>query len=476
MGTFLAPAGNCHSQYLLLFLLLLSILLYLLQTKTCYFAVIVLGLFLANYRFVYYQQQFVTNNINQIVDRNVEIAGTITREPYLKNNRQYLQLSHLQIDQQIFQGKILVDTKPLPKFEYGQNVKLIGKLQAPKNFTDDFSYTGYLSKDQIFVLSHQPQIIITKPPYHNLYWYLYQFRQRMIDAIQQNLPPANAALLAGILLGEKNLLSTEQNDNFRAVGLSHIVVVSGFNLTIFAAIFLKLSRGKLPRLITFLLTAACIVFFTLLTGAESSIVRACIMSILLILAPFFGRTSQPTISILLAATIMIYLNPLILWYDAGFHLSFLATFGLIYFADFISILTKQIFFPESIKQILNETLSAQIVTIPYILKYFHNLSLIAPLSNLLVLPLVPLSMLLGAIFLILHIILPPVFTKVICLPLNLILSYFNQISLLLKKIPFSHFSNLELSPIHLIIYLIIAIILLWHLKNSGSQTKQSINF
>lgn len=473
-GVYLSPTlkTNIH-PYFILICLSLFILFYFLQNYLSYFFIILLGLLIAGTRFQSYQALLTSNNIQILADSKQSIVGTISKPPYLKNNKQYLQISNLSIDNQRYQGKILLDTLPLPKYQYGQQIFIKGLLVKPENFSSDFSYTGYLSKDQVFLLSHQPNIKIVKPADLTLLGQLYSWREYLIHSFQRNLAPANSALIAGILIGEKNLLSSEQNEYYRAAGLSHIVVVSGFNLTIFATIFLKFLRGRFPRTITFLLTLLSIGGFTLLTGAESSVVRAFFMSTLLIMAPFVGRKNNPTICILLAACIMIYLNPLILWYDAGFHLSFLATVGLIYFSEYTILIFKPFILPEQLKQVLSETTSAQITTTPYILTYFHNFSLIAPISNLLVLPLVPLSMLMGTIYLIINSLHSPILTPLIALPLSYLLNYFNQIAYYFNKIPWGHFNNIETtSHLPIIGYTLIAIIYFILSQNAKKQKHQ----
>ena len=210
--------------------------------------------------------------------------------------------------------------------------------------------------------------------------------------------------------------------------------------------------------------------FTLLTGAESSIVRAFFMSIILITAPFLSRKNNPTIAILLAACIMIFINPLILWYDAGFHLSFLATLGLIHISPIISPIIKKIIpLPDSIQSTLSETLSAMIPTTPYIAASFHQISLIALISNILVLPLIPITMATGSISIIFSLI--PQISGPINIITNTLLSYIILIGQKLSQIPYSSI-DIEIPKTWLFFFYLIIYIILKSISKFKPQSQK----
>jgi competence protein ComEC len=352
---------------------------------------------LNNYHLLKYNQKYT-------------LTGVILYPPEIKNNKQQLIITDL-LDENNnkYDGNLLVSTSPFPLYQYNQYIQVTTNITKPENFTEDFSYTGYLSLRQIFYIGNFPQVTVpnsTNP--HPSTSFLSQFFQKiyalknnLLQQINRILPYPHSGLLSGLLLGVKNALPTNLYNAFRTVGLTHIIVVSGFNLTIFATLFLTHFRGYIPRIYLLFLTIFCITVFTILTGAESSIVRALFMTIIMISAPFFGRKSNSAISILLAACIMIILNPFILWYDAGFHLSFLATIGIVYFSPIVSPIVSKIPLPEIITGTLGESLSAMIPTTPYIMYSFHQISLVAIISNIIVLPFIPIIMLLGFITLVL---------------------------------------------------------------------------
>lgn len=137
-----------------------------------------------------------------------------------------------------------------------------------------------------------------------------------------------------------------------------------------------------------------------MTGASSSIIRAAIMGLLLLVSSLLGRLYSVTPALIFTASIMIAQSPLIIFYDVGFQLSFLATVGIVYGLPLLESLTPKISSLLGVKTALLVTLSASIITAPLLLYQFQSISLISPLVNLLILPLVPITMLLGAVSLI----------------------------------------------------------------------------
>jgi len=461
---------------LLSILLLFSatILFYFSNSKLIYYSVTILGITIGSI--------IIQHNISNIqnynllkYDQKYTITGTITYPPEIRNNKQQIILSKIQDnDNQQYNGNLLIFASPFPPLNYHDQIQIKAKISKPENFTEDFSYIGYLSLRNIYYTAYYPKINLLSPPKVGgvpegrggisiFFQYLYKFRDFILNQINHALPYPQSGLLAGLLLGYKNALPPDLYEQFRVAGLTHIIVVSGFNLTIFATLFLKNLRGYIPRLLLLLLTIVSILIFTLLTGAESSIVRAFFMSIILISAPFLSRKNNPTIAILLAACIMIFINPLILWYDAGFHLSFLATFGLVYISPIISNIKFLKIFPDYISSTLSETLSAMIPTTPYIATSFHQISLVALLSNILVLPLIPITMAFGAMSILLS------FVPQISSPINLItsslLSYIILIGQKLSQIPYSSI-NINISKTTLFITSIIIILTIYIISKS----------
>ena len=194
-------------------------------------------------------------------------------------------------------------------------------------------------------------------------------------------PEPDSSLLGGLLYGDRNGLSKELTNNFNRVGLSHIVAVSGYNITIIAtAVMSVLIFIGLYRRQAFWLAVAIIILFVIFTGASASAVRAGVMGSVFLVGQYLGRPSRAAPSLVLAAAVMILFNPYILFYDAGFQLSALATAGMIFLAE---------------DGVIKTTVAAIVATLPLILYQFGRLSLVALPVNILVLWIIPYVMLAG---------------------------------------------------------------------------------
>ncbi len=222
-----------------------------------------------------------------------------------------------------------------------------------------------------------------------------QVKAWMTRSVDRALPSPEAPLLAGLLLGSRQDLPSELRNAFRLTGTSHIVAVSGFNVTIVVTMIAALVRiVPAPPWVRTSITLVAITAFVLLTGASASVVRAGIMGSLVVLARATGRLSDGLHALALSAGAMVLVDPRTIS-SVGFQLSVAATAGLFCLSEPLE--RRLAFVPEAlgIRSSLASTLAAIALTQPIILLYFGQASLVAPLVNLLVLPLVPLAMLTG---------------------------------------------------------------------------------
>lgn len=220
------------------------------------------------------------------------------------------------------------------------------------------------------------------------------FRQQLSEHIFLALPEPDGSLLAGILFGNRVQLDADLIAQFRRVGLSHIIAVSGYNLTILTANAQSLLKPLIGRSAVYA-SFALIIVFVLMTGAPASILRAAVMASLLLIGTLVGRPTNSVNLLVLGAGVLMLFEPKII-FEVGFQLSVAATYGLVRVAPIIKKVLS--FIPsETLRLILAETLGATIMTAPIIITIFEQFSLVSPLSNLLILPLVPLLMALGII-------------------------------------------------------------------------------
>ena len=222
---------------------------------------------------------------------------------------------------------------------------------------------------------------------------LERWRQRFFAGMRTALPDPLASFGLGLLVGIRALIPKPLQTELALVGLSHLVAVSGYNLTIIvqAAHRLLARLGRGPALVGSLWVIAGFLVFT---GATASIVRASLVSVLTLLAGFYGHRFQPLVIISIAAGLTAAFNPSYLT-DIGWLLSFLAFFGILVLAPAVE---DRLGHPRLIiVRLLIESMAAQILTLPLIMFFFNQLSIVSPLTNFLILPLVPLAM--GASFL-----------------------------------------------------------------------------
>lgn len=298
---------------------------------------------------------------------------------------------------------ILIIVKAYPEYNYGQTLKVNGELKLHQNFSDSgFDYVEYLSKNNVFTLMSYPVISKTdlklsffKRVKISIYKKIFAVKNAFESSINRSVQEPNAAYINGILLGTRSQIPQDLKDAFARTSTSHILAISGFNITIIAGILTLIFILFLKRPTAFLFSVIGITLFTLLTGAQASVVRAAIMGCLVLLANKEGRLYGAVNAIIFAGAAMVLINPNILRYDAGFQLSFMATLGLIYlgpiFKNIFAKLPNFLNLPETLAM----TISAQIAVLPLLLFYFKQLSVISLPANILILPFVPLSMLLG---------------------------------------------------------------------------------
>lgn len=218
-------------------------------------------------------------------------------------------------------------------------------------------------------------------------------RDNFSSHVRQSIDEPAASLGVGYLVGQKRALPDDLATALKVVGLTHVVVASGYNLTI----LVRLGRRLFARASKYLATATSvtlIVGFVAVTGLSPSMVRAGLVSALSLWAWYVGRKFHPLTLLSFAGALTVLVDPSYVWGNLGWELSFAAFAGVMVLAP----LGQAYFFgdkkPGTVRQILGETLSAQILTAPIILLAFGRISNIAVLSNLLILPLVPLAMLL----------------------------------------------------------------------------------
>jgi len=296
-------------------------------------------------------------------------------------------------------GTILVRAPRLPEYHYGDQLRVSGLLETPPKM-EGFSYKDYLARQGIHSFIGRPRIqLLAERQGSPIKAAFLAVKDRARAAIGRLLPEPEASLLQGIILGIRSSIPRDLYDLFNATGTSHILVISGANLTIIAALFSRAFGRLLGKRWAYWLTLGGVGLYVLLVGAEPAVARASLMAGLYLTALYLGRHATAYVSLCAAGLLLNVINPLSLW-DVGFQLSFAATLGLILFSPALDQ-----FFERGLARVLSQerakkavrylddllivTLAAQILTLPLILYHFGQLSLVAPLANLLILPAQP---------------------------------------------------------------------------------------
>lgn len=358
------------------------------------------------------KQTIITPLIPQFSEKQIEIVGTIVGEVDVRsfNTRLIIRIEEIKNEKNISRPdtnqffndseKIISVIKHFPRYQTGDQIRLYGKVQLPQNFENDngieFDYAGYLAKDKIYSITYYPKIELLNRPNFNFQREIFKLKENFLAKVQAILPSPASELLGGILLGTKRSLGENLEEKFRKVGLIHIVVLSGYNVTIIAEFIFRLLTF-LPKFFSAIIGAIAIIIFSIMVGSGATVIRSVIMSLLALISRVSNRNYNVNRALFLAGALMVLHNPQILLHDPSFQLSFLATIGLINLSDLIKKVFK--FLPEKfqIREITSATFSTQIAVLPLLTKMTGELSLVAPIVNIITLQIIPITMLLGFI-------------------------------------------------------------------------------
>lgn len=366
-------------------------------------------------------------------------------------------------------GKILVNAPNYPAYAYGDTLKIRCQIEAGGKI-EDFDYGKFLAVKGIYATCNFADNITLLT--ENL-----SARQKIIKAIlslkntyqkiiNQSLNFPESEILLAMIVGLERGIPEELMNKFRTTGLAHIMVVSGQNITLLSGIIMNILLALgLRRRQAFYLAILCLTIFLIMIGFQASGMRAGIMGFLVLLSLQTGRLNKGGNTLLLAAVILLLFRPELLFGDIGFQLSFLAVIGIMYLSEPISQVLAKIKVPEklAVRSSLSMTLAAQATVLPLLVYYFGNLSLIAPLANILVLPLIPFIMLSGLWLLFAGLIFLPL-AKILGLVINVVIDWILFITTKLAALPGASLNavKIDLGWI-LLIYLLLGW-LLWQLN------------
>jgi len=417
LASFIFPLSLVETSNLGYLLIISLILMPALVIKSWHRIIFIAAFFFSlGLAFYYFQLPIVDeNHLISYQNKEAKVLAWVCDEPVyeIKYTQYQLCILDLRVGNRVYgkvQGKILLTQPAIPSgFNYADKLSFKTKLAAPKNL-GDFDFQTYLAGKNIYALAYPQKISkttgITKNDLGWQYYFtklkqsLFKLKNFFISASKKVIKEPFNALLAGLLFGTKAGLPKNLEEAFIRTGLVHIIVVSGYNISILIKVFVTGSKNWLPKF-SFWLGTLAIIFFVLMVGSSAPAIRAGLMAWILLIGSQKGRQANQLLLLFTVALIMTLFNSKVIRYDMGFQLSFLALIGLIYFSPIVQVWLKKLnikfWLPKQLRPFLQETLAAQILTFPLILYSFGRISLIAPLANILVLPLIPWAMLLGFI-------------------------------------------------------------------------------
>ncbi len=336
------------------------------------------------------------NSILHVVPRSVRLTGLVV-DAHLAESSQSLTLAHLQVDDVSVEDRAIIHVPRVPTFSYGDVVTVRCDLAAPEPF-DGFAYDRYLAARDVYAtcfVSSPPTLVATGQG-RSTVAHLLTLRSSILAQMNTVFGEPHASLLAGLLFGEQRF-SDAWNERFVATGTSHVVAASGYNVAlvtfVLSALMFAVGVRRQQALALLLVGIAA---YVVLAGAQPPVVRAAIMGALVLVRAQLGRKTSMANILLLCGALMLLANPRLLRDDVGFQLSMLSTVALVYVAP---VLQKRLrFLPEryAVRESMSATLAATLVTLPVVFVSFGQVSLVAPIANVLILPLVPFAMAFGA--------------------------------------------------------------------------------
>jgi len=348
---------------------------------------------------------------NQQGQIGISVIGEVIALPDMRDDRQQIRLNTIQVVRGDIvtetSGEILAVLPPNADVRYGDMLKVTGELLTPQTF-DSFSYADFLARTGIYSVMEKTSVqVLSRGGGSPIIHTLADIRAFVDKTVISALPQPAAGLLIGILLGDERHIAPELRESFQITGTSHIIAVSGFNMVIVASVVQQLLMWLMPNRRWAVLWLALLVMgiYTALTGANAAILRAALMTSLLLIGKTLNRNTYVPASLAFVVMVMSLVTPTVFW-DVSFQLSFAAVLGLSVFVTPLQRAfnsgVRQIF-PQSAAQSLSNwlteplivTLAAQITTTPIILANFGTFSLVAIPVNLLVIPVQSYLLILG---------------------------------------------------------------------------------
>jgi competence protein ComEC len=407
------------------------------------------------------------NNKNQKLETLVQIKSEVI-SPNFK-------LSFVGEDKNF---KYKITSPEISDIKFGDCLKVKGNISRPEirqtgETLYNFPYKEYLAKDEVYLLyrvSHSEKVLDcpTLNKYEKVLSFFLTHKIQITKIFLTKYDQPYAGLVAGVLIAGKGLMAKDTLEMFKKVSLSHVIVLSGSNVSIiifcikyiFDLLFSRVRESLSVDIIKKILTILSVTSFVLLTGGGAPIYRAYISSVCALV--LFKKGTDQVYALTVVILIMTIVNPFGSIYDPSFHLTCCATYGLILFSkyfDQLMIFSWTNFLPNFLREIVSVTLATQVFVFPYIIFMSGSFSTVFLVSNVLVLPFLPMVMLLGFLSLF------PVIGGVCVLVNNVVLKIIFYLVEVMAEVPGAYMVfDRKMSVVILLVYGIGVLILFWKIR------------
>lgn len=386
------------------------------------------------------------------IGKGMEVAGKVVDDPDRRDTSLRVTVRAEKINgvelPKESQGKLIAILQRDTPVSFGDRITLKGEIELPQSFETNtghlFDYPKYLEVRGISALMSYANVEEQTQSGFSIVGSLFGVKHAFERALEKVFVEPQGALAEGILLGERRGLPDEVNHAFIVSGLVHVVVLSGYNISIVAEWVMR-AFAFLPQTLGLASGGIVIVLFALMTGGSATAVRACLMALIAILGRYLKRPSDALRSLIVAVLAMVLWNPLSTLYDPSFILSVLATFGLITISP--SVEEKIKWMPEKfgIRSIAASTISVQIFVLPALLYFTGVLSFVSLPANILALPVVSLAMLMSFVSGMLALV-HPLLAFLPAMVADLLLRWVIVVAQAATAIPFSSATVSQFSP------------------------------
>lgn len=390
-------------------------------------------------RLIFFIEAEAHETLVRYVGESAQVEGVVVNDPERRATSLHINVKVSSIDGEKTSGTLLVILPRTTELKYGDKVVVRGRIVLPESFETDtgreFDYAGYLRVQGVSAMMQRATLEKREQGGWSVHKTLFGIKHIFERSLESLFPEPDSSLLEGILLGERRGLPKDLTAAFIMSGLIHIVVLSGYNISIVSESMLR-ATSFLPKTLNYGVGGLLMFLFALMSGGGATTVRALVMGLIAILARYLKRPADALRALGVAGAGMVFLNPPIILHDPSFILSMLATFGLITLSPAAE---KHLqWLPEKLglRAIAASTISVQLFVLPALLYLTGVFSFLSFPANVLALPVVPFAMLAGFLAGLVGIVHPVLAFPFICIA-DVLLRWIISIATMVHTLPFS---------------------------------------